>query len=76
MQFVWFFVSTSNKRILILHAQIQKGVGLDASWHAAYADSAYIYVGGLDFRMTEGDVITIFSQVCYELFQHLCFLLT
>ena len=33
-----------------------------ASWHADYADSAYIYVGGLDTRLTEGDVITIFSQ--------------
>ena len=32
--------------------------------HADYADSAYIYVGGLDGRLTEGDVITIFSQVC------------
>ncbi|EKX38457.1 hypothetical protein GUITHDRAFT_48511, partial [Guillardia theta CCMP2712] len=32
------------------------------SWHANYADSAYIYVGGLDYRLTEGDVITIFSQ--------------
>lgn len=26
------------------------------------ADSAYIFVGGLDFGLTEGDVITVFSQ--------------
>ena len=32
--------------------------------HADYDDSAYIYVGGLDVRLTEGDVFTIFSQVC------------
>jgi hypothetical protein len=25
-------------------------------------DSAYINVSGLDYRLTEGDVITIFSQ--------------
>jgi hypothetical protein len=45
--------------------QIQKGLSVGASWHAAYADSAYVYVGGLDYRMTEGDVITIFSQVVF-----------
>lgn len=27
-----------------------------------YKDSAYIHVGGLPFNLTEGDVITIFSQ--------------
>ncbi len=43
--------------------QISKGISLDASWHAEYADSAYVFVGGLDYRLTEGDVITIFSQV-------------
>lgn len=29
---------------------------------AAHPDSAFIYVGGLAFELTEGDVITIFSQ--------------
>lgn len=33
-----------------------------ASWHDEYKDSAYIFVGGLNFELTEGDVITIFSQ--------------
>ncbi|KAH8118394.1 hypothetical protein DFH11DRAFT_1849744 [Phellopilus nigrolimitatus] len=33
-----------------------------ASWHDEYKDSAYVYVGGLNFDLTEGDVITIFSQ--------------
>ncbi|KII94642.1 hypothetical protein PLICRDRAFT_86135 [Plicaturopsis crispa FD-325 SS-3] len=33
-----------------------------ASWHDEYKDSAYIFVGGLHFDLTEGDVITIFSQ--------------
>ncbi|KAI8817510.1 uncharacterized protein EV422DRAFT_499940, partial [Fimicolochytrium jonesii] len=33
-----------------------------ASWHSQYQDSAYIYVGGLPYELTEGDVITIFSQ--------------
>ncbi|EJD01387.1 uncharacterized protein FOMMEDRAFT_158528 [Fomitiporia mediterranea MF3/22] len=33
-----------------------------ASWHDEYKDSAYIFIGGLHFDLTEGDVITIFSQ--------------
>lgn len=33
-----------------------------ASWHADYRDTAYIYVGGLPYTLTEGDIITIFSQ--------------
>ncbi|TKY90251.1 hypothetical protein EX895_000249 [Sporisorium graminicola] len=33
-----------------------------ASWHQQYSDSAYIFIGGLPYDLTEGDVITIFSQ--------------
>ncbi|KAF7335315.1 RNA-binding motif protein, X-linked 2 [Mycena sanguinolenta] len=33
-----------------------------ASWHDEYKDSAYIFVGGIPFDLTEGDVVTIFSQ--------------
>lgn len=34
----------------------------DASWHVDYRDTAYIYIGGLPFELSEGDIITIFSQ--------------
>ncbi|OCH94277.1 hypothetical protein OBBRIDRAFT_823571 [Obba rivulosa] len=37
-------------------------LGLTASWHDDYKDSAYIFIGGLHQELTEGDVITIFSQ--------------
>ncbi|SCZ87389.1 BZ3500_MvSof-1268-A1-R1_Chr2-2g04855 [Microbotryum saponariae] len=40
----------------------QLDLGEAGSWHDQYKDSAYIYVGGLPFQLTEGDVITIFSQ--------------
>ncbi|KIL70344.1 hypothetical protein M378DRAFT_7215 [Amanita muscaria Koide BX008] len=33
-----------------------------ASWHDDYKDSAYIFIGGLHYDLTEGDVITMFSQ--------------
>ena len=32
------------------------------SWHHQYRDSAYVYVGGLPYDLSEGDVIVIFSQ--------------
>jgi len=34
----------------------------EASWHQRYKDSAYIFAGGLDFELTEGDIIAVFSQ--------------
>ncbi|ODN81572.1 hypothetical protein L202_01986 [Cryptococcus amylolentus CBS 6039] len=37
-------------------------LGVKGSWHDEYKDSAYIYIGGLAFELTEGDVIAIFSQ--------------
>ncbi|KAJ7248457.1 hypothetical protein C8J57DRAFT_1437961 [Mycena rebaudengoi] len=43
--------------------QLELDLGVSgASWHDEYRDSAYIFVGGLPFDLTEGDVITIFSQ--------------
>lgn len=34
----------------------------EASWHADYRDTAFLYIGGLPFDLSEGDIITIFSQ--------------
>jgi hypothetical protein len=36
--------------------------GTQSSWHSQYADSAWVFVGGLPYDLTEGDVICIFSQ--------------
>ena len=48
----------------INQAELDLGIS-GASWHDEYKESAYIFVGGLHFDLTEGDVITIFSQsVC------------
>ncbi|KAI0303980.1 hypothetical protein BC826DRAFT_902968, partial [Russula brevipes] len=41
--------------------ELELGIGA-ASWHDEYKDSAYIFIGGLHYDLTEGDVITIFSQ--------------
>ena len=36
--------------------------GSKSSWHDQYKHSAYIFVGNLDRALTEGDVLTVFSQ--------------
>ncbi|XP_071508066.1 uncharacterized protein [Diadema antillarum] len=42
--------------------EAQYGVSSSASWHQQYKDSAYIFIGGLPYELTEGDVICVFSQ--------------
>lgn len=32
------------------------------SWHDQYKDSPYIYIGGLNSELTEGDLRVVFSQ--------------
>jgi RNA-binding motif protein, X-linked 2 len=43
-------------------AELAAGVKPEGSWHTDYRDTAYIYIGGLPFDLSEGDIITIFSQ--------------
>ncbi|XP_069689095.1 RNA-binding motif protein, X-linked 2-like [Periplaneta americana] len=35
---------------------------LKTSWHDQYKNSAWIFIGGLPYDLTEGDVICVFSQ--------------
>lgn len=42
--------------------ELELAIDGSGSWHDEYRDSAYVFVGGLPFDLTEGDVITIFSQ--------------
>lgn len=43
--------------------EISKGSwSSESSWHAQYKDSAWLYVGGLSYDLTEGDIVCIFSQ--------------
>ncbi|KAG7564758.1 RNA-binding domain superfamily [Arabidopsis suecica] len=38
------------------------GISEEASWHAKYKNSAYVYVGCIPFDLTEGDLLAVFSQ--------------
>ena len=42
--------------------ELENAVAPSASWHTDYRDTAYIYIGGLPLELSEGDVVTIFSQ--------------
>ena len=42
--------------------ELENVVPSNASWHTDYRDTAYIYIGGLPFELSEGDILTIFSQ--------------
>lgn len=49
------------KNVIRLSEQDLKS-GSKSSWHDQYRNSAWIFVGGLPYDLTEGDVITVFSQ--------------
>ncbi|KAF1836374.1 hypothetical protein BDW02DRAFT_567117 [Decorospora gaudefroyi] len=42
--------------------ELEAGITPEGSWHTDYRDTAFIYIGGLPFELSEGDIITIFSQ--------------
>jgi len=42
--------------------ELDNNLGGDASWHAKYKDSAYVFAGNLAREFSEGDVLVIFSQ--------------
>ncbi|KIH93748.1 u2 snrnp component ist3 [Sporothrix brasiliensis 5110] len=42
--------------------ELEQGISPNASWHTDYRDTAFVYFGGLPYDLSEGDIITIFSQ--------------
>eukprot|EP00794_Sanderia_malayensis_P010804 gene10804-11958_t len=55
---------TNVRNITKLNEQELKYGIFDAakSWHNQYKNSAYIFIGGLPYELTEGDIICVFSQ--------------
>lgn len=54
---------TLVKRIQNINAkEASLGISDQASWHARYKDSAYVFVGGIPFDLTEGDLLAVFAQ--------------
>ncbi|KAK9153521.1 hypothetical protein Sjap_001001 [Stephania japonica] len=54
---------TLVKRIQKINSkEAELGISEDASWHTKYKDSAYVFVGGVPFDLTEGDLLAVFAQ--------------
>ncbi|XP_004490592.1 uncharacterized protein [Cicer arietinum] len=54
---------TLVKRIQKINSrEADLGISEQASWHAKYKDSAYVFVGGIPFDLTEGDLLAVFAQ--------------
>ncbi|XP_054159324.1 RNA-binding motif protein, X-linked 2-like [Oppia nitens] len=54
---------TNVKNITKLNeTELKMGIDSKNSWHNMYSQSAWIFVGGLNYELSEGDVITVFSQ--------------
>lgn len=47
--------------------ELELGISGDTkkSWHQVYNDSAWVYIGGLDYDLNEGDILSVFSQYVY-----------
>ena len=56
-----FFIIRNVKNIKKLSEEELKG-RYKTSWHEQYKDSAWVFVGGLPYDLTEGDIICVFSQ--------------
>ena len=55
----------------IITRELEFGVTDEGSWHKDFT-SAYIYIGGLNFFMNEGDLAIVFSQYGDIVDIHLC----
>ncbi|KAH6644268.1 hypothetical protein C7974DRAFT_17782 [Boeremia exigua] len=42
--------------------ELEAGISPEGSWHTDYRDTAFVYIGGLAFELSEGDIIAIASQ--------------
>lgn len=52
---------TNVKNITKLNER-EQALGFKVSWHDQYKDSAWLFLGGLPYDLTEGDVLCVFSQ--------------
>ncbi|XP_073833422.1 RNA-binding motif protein, X-linked 2 [Musca autumnalis] len=53
---------TNMKNVIKLSEHELNNATGKASWHDMYKDSAWIFVGGFPYNLTEGDLICVFSQ--------------
>eukprot|EP01070_Trichotokara_eunicae_P011350 Trichotokara_eunicae@DN7140_c0_g1_i1.p1 len=42
--------------------ELRQGITPEQSWHNSYTKSPYVFVGGVHNKLTEGDIVIVFSQ--------------
>lgn len=63
IEFSLVFGHSNTRNITKLNErELELGVPESSSWHQMYKNSSWIFVGNLDYELTEGDVICVFSQ--------------
>jgi len=56
-------LTQTRNQMKLNERELEMGLaGTKNSWHQEYKDSAWVFMGGLPFQLTEGDVICMFSQ--------------
>lgn len=58
---IYYRIFRNMKNVLKL-SEADLKYGQKSSWHDQYKNSAWIFVGGLPYDLTEGDIICVFSQ--------------
>eukprot|EP00924_Labyrinthula_sp_SR-Ha-C_P001123 augustus_masked-scaffold_7-processed-gene-14.51-mRNA-1 protein AED:0.02 eAED:0.02 QI:0/-1/0/1/-1/1/1/0/160 len=55
-------MSTTKEIKRINDLELNQGIPLTASWHSDWKHTNWIFCGNLDYSLSEGDVISVFSQ--------------
>lgn len=53
---------SANRITKLNETELKNNIPFEASWHQEFSDSAYIFIGNLPKKLTEEDILTIFSQ--------------
>lgn len=56
------FMYNINAAKKIGEIELENGIEGTQSWHHRFRNSAYVYIGGLNPGLTEGDIVIVFSQ--------------
>lgn len=58
----WNLFCSRNMKNVIKLSEQELTTGNKTSWHDQYRSSAWIFVGGFPYELSEGDIICVFSQ--------------
>ena len=57
-----FEMSKINEISKLNQMELENDIPFEQSWHQAYKNCPWVFFGGLSTELSEGDIITMFSQ--------------